>query len=297
MITVIIATLNRPRLLERLLDSLVIQTVTTRIIIVDASDPEKRIDLKKYSKFNLEITYLASKIKSAAIQRNMALDILSERTKYVAILDDDVSFDRNYLEIMIKQLEREDGIGISGLAINIIQNRKLNKFKLLKSLFYLYSSVPGSITAAGINIPVIPGVSKGIIKTEWLIGCSVWRYSIIKNIRYQKNFLGQSLFEDVIFSMQASKFGSLLVDTEVFILHAQSEIERPNEKEFYSMWVSNRYQVIKNMPKGLWKYLAFHWANLGKLLQFIFEIFGLRLHSTRKVIGLIHGYLRIMRRK
>lgn len=290
MIAVVVATLNRPHLLEKLIENLLKQTIRAKIIIIDASDKDKKIKFKKFRKITPNIIYLTTKIKSAAIQRNIGLDLVPESTKYVAILDDDISIENNYLESMIQLLKKSKAVGISGLAIHNSQSFKTTRLKIVKRIFFLDSKTPGKVTAAGVNIPIHRGTFEGLVTSDWLIGCSVWEYSKIRNLRYQKNFLGQSLFEDVIFSLQASKYGKLLVDTATFLSHSESEIERPDMVEFYRMWVFNRFYVVRNLEKRAYKYAAFHWASFGKLLQSILELPVTRGQSIKKVFGLTRGY-------
>ena len=123
----------------------------------------------------------------------------------------------------------------------------------------------GTITRGGINIPFKNlSVNSDLRESEWLIGCSVWRAAKIRQLRFNDKFLGQSLFEDVIFSLKAAKFGKLYVDCGLYITHYESNINRPNFFDFYKMWVFNRYSVVRLLKKKKFSNLAFHWTNFGK---------------------------------
>ena len=268
MIAVIIATLNRPELLKNLLHQLSSQTLKpSQIIIIDASNEENRVPIDKIE--DEKIIYKISKVKSAALQRNQALELVDKETEFIAVLDDDIIIEPDYLDRCFKLIKNTNAVGVSGVAIPIIHREKSKNF-FVKKFFLFESKKGGVITLSGINIPVKESNKNGTVhKTEWLIGCSFWRYKDIQDLKYCELFLGNSLFEDVIFSMQANKKGNLYVDSTIVLNHLESAISRPNVQEFYSMWIVNRYQVIRNLDAGYKKYLAYHWSNFGKLVQLI----------------------------
>ena len=64
-------------------------------------------------------------------------------------------------------------------------------------------------------------------------------------VRQGSDGLEGRLFEDVIFSLTAAKFGKLYVDCSLKLTHFESDLSRPNFSDFYQMWVFNRYFVIR----------------------------------------------------
>lgn len=297
MIVVLIATCNRPELLSKLIRNLDKQTlIPDRVIISDSSDQDKKIKKTEFQNHKFQVTYKQSKIKSAAIQRNFALGLASKKTKFIVILDDDVIPKTNYIEKIIKNFYDESIVGVSGIAVNRTSQSKNRLSLAVQKLFFLNSQKEGSITLGGINIPFsrIQRYEKKKIQADWLIGCSAWRYSAIKKLTFT-NFLGQSLFEDVIFSVNAAKIGKLVVDTSIRLDHIQSPIGRSNSIEFYRMWVFNRYLLIKILNKNPFRFVAFHWANFGKFLQIIVEIVCLKKHSFGKFQGFFKGYFELLR--
>lgn len=289
---VIIATLNRPRLLLNLLNHISQQKIKPDIIYIsDASDPEFRIDLVKLKKLGLKVEYEFSAIKSAAIQRNNLLRKISKQVNYVSVLDDDLGLANDYFEKVYSFFRTHDCIGCSGITndsqrINFV--KKLRILRILKRLFLLDSSKQGSVTAAGVNVPYSKAPDSAM-QVQWLIGCSNWDMNKVRELEYPNTFKGQSLFEDVIFSLKAGKKGKLFVAPDIRFDHFLSPIERPNNIIFYKMWIQNRFFVLNEIPNRL-KYLAFHWANLGKLIQIILTIiFNPKLNSE-KLFGIIQGY-------
>ena len=297
MIVVLIATCNRPELLSKLIRNLDKQTlIPDRVIISDSSDQDKKIKKTEFQNHKFQVTYKQSKIKSAAIQRNFALGLASKKTKFIVILDDDVIPKTNYIEKIIKNFYDESIVGVSGIAVNRTSQSKNRLSLAVQKLFFLNSQKEGSITLGGINIPFsrIQRYEKKKIQADWLIGCSAWRYSAIKKLRFT-NFLGQSLFEDVIFSMNAARIGKLVVDTSIRLDHIQSPIGRSSSIEFYRMWVFNRYMLVRILNKNPLRFVAFHWANFGKFLQIIVEIICLKKDSFSKFQGFFRGYFELLR--
>ena len=295
MISVLIATRNRPKLLVNLLNNINSQSVKPNlIVVVDSSDSNHQVRNLASIKKNLNIKYLNTDIRSAAIQRNIGLDLIPINTKFIFVLDDDVIVERDYIEQIIKNFTDKSIVGISGVSRNNKAISKNQFSNLVRRIFFLYSNKMGKVTLGGINIPFIEKFSSELQRSDWLIGCAAWRFSAIKNRRYKK-FLGQSLFEDVIFSIEMSKVGQLVVDPKIIFEHKESELERPNYHDFYVMWIHNRYFVIKEMMGSSIKYLAFHWTNLGKLLQISTEIIMFRRQGLIKLSGFIDGYIKLLK--
>ena len=209
-------------------------------------------------------------------------------------LDDDVIPQVDYIEKILKNFENKKVVGDSGLAVSKSFKRPSQKNSLIKRLFLLDSKIEGSITLGGINVPFSKNIphEKPQLKSSWLIGCAAWKFSKINKLRYM-NFYGQSLFEDVIFSHEMAKHGQLIVDKSIKFEHEESLIGRPNFREFYEMWVFNRYFVVRKLNKNPVRYLAFHWTNLGKLLQISVEVICSREGSVQKMNGFISGYRKL----
>lgn len=288
MISVIIPTRNRSELLTRCLNAILDNSIKpNRIIVIDSSDFDKR---KRIGFLSDNIEQEFTEIKSAAKQRNIGLNKVDINCKYIAFIDDDVIIPENYFTDLISSMERYGYLGISGLAINIDNNLlgkpKSRIKKLISQMFLLDSNANGVLLRSGVNIP-IKMRSANPVESEWLIGCSIWNYSKIKDLRFEEDFYGQSLGEDVIFSLKASKRGKIAVDTNVLLNHLESPIVRPNREEFMSMWIRNRKRIVSEMETGYFKYLAFHWANFGKFLQII--VFP-NPNKLLEVRGLLSGY-------
>jgi GT2 family glycosyltransferase len=286
MISVIIATKNRHRYLLELLNCLSLQLKLPReVLVIDASDEFKTIDP---SRFPFELYHLKSKISSTALQRNMGLDKLNKESKYVAILDDDTYPEPNYISSLIIDLETCNAAGVSGVAISSEPITRTSKIeKSFKCLFQLYSFKEGIVTRSGINIP-ISKFKNGLKKTEWLIGCAIYDIHKLGKLRYESNLLGYALFEDVIFSLKASKKGFLFVNPQVKLRHIELSLGNTNTAEFWYKWAKNRKLVLRVLDNGMIGWVAYFWSNIGQML---FIIFSNRTSKLKLVSSIIKGSL------
>ena len=291
--TVIIPTRNRKELLLQLLDNiaLCINSRNLQIIVVDSSD-EAILSTESYP-FSLK--YIHTRIMSAARQRNIGLTEVHNTSEgtfdFIAFLDDDTRIDPDYFA-SIEQgfLKFPKAVGISGVTTSFVGPNQ----RLVKRIFGIYGE-PGKISRGGVNVPIESKSSEQrFFETNWLIGCSVWRYESIKGELFQDDFEGQSLFEDVIFSFQQSRHGKLYVMNSVRLTHLQSPIERPNSFKHSFAWVKNRYRLFELFENDFQK-VNFWIANFGKFCN---ECVGMlrnpRKDKLKSIGGLIAGSLAVI---
>jgi GT2 family glycosyltransferase len=297
MISVVIPTCNRPNDLILVLNSLKEQeTNIHEIIVVDSSDYE--IDLSNYSFENTEFKHIKVDLKSAAIQRNVGMDHVSEDCSYLCFLDDDVNPESNYLSNLVKGIKINKGVGISGIAINPAKTGQLRMppkgaFGMIQRFFLLDSTKDGTLLKSGVNIP-IRRYSGPITKVDWLIGCSLWDFNKVKSLRFEKDFMGVSLNEDVIFSVRASVRGDLFVDPNTHLWHSESEVGRQVGSKFWQMWVLNRKRLVQVSAKNKPIYFYFHLANFGQFISLLYS--GLRNKNFKEFafLGIVVGYWRLL---
>ena len=284
-IAIVIPTLNRHKRLLNLLTALDHQDFSpSLVIVVDASEPHQN-----YPRTSFKLVTIPSKIKSAAQQRNIGLDWLSKDSQSIDIcffIDDDVVLDKSYIRKVSNLLLESQAIGVSGIALS--EKESFTKNSFFSDLLGI-TGTPGSVTKAAINIPVRH--SKEVLEVEWLIGCSAWRYPGIRDLRFQKDFEGQSIFEDVLFSIEASKRGKLIVDSTIKFRHELDKTGRPNRRNYFVQWVSNRYRLrqIDGAKFSLFRFLL---ANSAYGLKTI-----LIERDISAFLGVVEGHLRLVRKR
>jgi GT2 family glycosyltransferase len=298
MLTIIIPTRNREKELTNLLEALnQTNSVIHQIIIIDSSD---EISNNLVNSTKHKILHHHTSIKSAAIQRNIGIEFVDANCKFLAFLDDDVLPNIDYFDKLINTLNNRNAVGVSGKAVNSKKLKKINVGKLsqiYRYVFLLDSKQEGVILSSGVNIPVKVSPNSNIIeKTEWLIGCALWDFRKIKNLRFDNRLFGQSLGEDVLFSLNASKFGPLFVDSSVHLEHLESEKERPNHFIFYRMWVRNRYFIVSQLTDKKYK-PTFHWCNFGKSIILFIFIAKNPVKSVTGLAGMAFGYFDLIRKQ
>lgn len=292
---VVIPTRNRKELLFQLLENLSSceSPENLHVVVIDSSD--ERITFNASNPFQFH--YIHTEIKSAARQRNIGLSELNhgnyDDIDFIAFLDDDTRIEADYFTKVETGFRRfPEAVGISGITDPVSRP----KSGLLRKIFGIYGE-PGKIAKGGVNVPVDnQSIHTSYFETNWLIGCSVWRYESIRGHRFQDDFQGQSLFEDVIFSFQQSKIGKLLVLSSLKLTHLQTPIERPDAFRHNFDWVKNRYRLFELFDTDFHK-RDFWIANFGKLIyecgSLVWRPKRLRMQS---IAGLIAGGIKVIRK-
>lgn len=279
-VAIVVPTLNRRSHMDQLIENLSGLSIQPRVVVIVDASEEIYVSNSK----TLDIRVIASQIKSAAVQRNMGVEYtkgLNLELDYLAFLDDDVRVSSEYLkELHETLLEKPDAVGVSGIAIGKSE-RKLKRKKFWT--FVGLNGKEGTVTRAAINIPVRNATSQ--VEVDWLIGCSVWKWNVVQNLFFQSDFMGQSVFEDVLFSVEASNFGKLIVNPRVIIEHLLADEERPDKFTHYRSWVVNRYRLKRVAPERF-SLLAFLTVNFVVAIKLIVS---LRVKgATGILIGTFH---------
>jgi GT2 family glycosyltransferase len=199
--------------------------------------------------------------------------MLNKSVDFLAFIDDDILVERDYVSRLMSVLFATEAVGVSGIATNReINKKRLKPFGLsglIHRIFLLDSKTDGALLCSGINIPIRSERDENL-EVDWLIGCSIWRSESIEDLEFERDFKGQSLAEDVIFSVRARKRGKLITNPSVVIDHYESPNERPDKLAHYQMWVVNRKRLITVMGGGFIRRSAFQFANFGQALIFLY---------------------------
>jgi GT2 family glycosyltransferase len=290
--SVVIPTRNREYSLRNLVNKINQQTLLPdEIIIVDSSEKKQL----SYSAIGKSINYLHTDVKSAAKQRNIGLSCVGENTQVLFFLDDDTNPESTYFEDMISTLLDLNAVGVSGIAINpekIARGKPVGVNGFLKKIFFLDSKFDGKLLISGVGIPIREGDGR-IIEVEWLIGCSCWDYQKIKSLKFEEDFLGYSLGEDVIFSARARKLGKLFVNCNIALNHKELPQADPNVFKFYYMWVYYRFRLSRYIDNKILFYLAFHLSVLAKIIYSLIGIPINPIKNLKQITGLTLGLLNI----
>lgn len=291
-ISVVVASRNREQYLPRLLESLQTQTLKPiEVIIIDASDTF--VDLPKKT-FAFKLTHIATRDASISRQRNLGVNLVSKESEYLAILDDDTYPESRYFEEICDFLgQQKHAIGVSGIPRSLKTGEtNYKRTSLLKTAFFLDSFKSGSLTKGGVNVG-IRKLSKDPISVEWLIGCAVYKLNSVRELKYEEEFDGYSLGEDVIYSYRASKKGSLFVLPQVSLPHFEVSSTEHYSSEYWRMWTKNRRNLVSIMPSGTAKWISYHWANFGQILILLFDFKSPTRIRFRSIAQMIKGSINV----
>ena len=290
--SVVIPTRNRENSLRNLVNKINKQTlIPDEIIIVDSSEKKQF----SYDDGDKSIKYLHTDKKSVAKQRNIGLSSVRENTQFLFFLDDDTNPESTYFEDMINTLMSLNAVGVSGIAINpgkIARVKPVGVNGFLKKISFLDSKYDGKLLVSGIGIPVREGESS-IIEVEWLIGCSCWDFQKIRSLKFEEDFMGYSLGEDVIFSVKARKIGKLFVNCNIALNHMELPQADPNVIKFYYMWVYYRFRLSRYVDNKIIFYFAFHLSVLAKAIYLLIEMPIKPVKNLKQLTGLTLGLLNI----
>jgi hypothetical protein len=137
--------------------------------------------------------------------------------------------------------------------------------------------------------------NSGIIEVDWLIGCSCWDFQKIKKLRFEEDFIGYSLGEDVIFSVKARKLGKLFVNSDIFLNHLELPQTDLNIIKNNFMWVYYRFRLSKYISNKNVFYLAFYLSILSKIFFSLIIMPRKPITSTKQISGLTLGLINIFR--
>lgn len=222
-IGILIATRNRSRSIENLLNSLNGNQVSE--IVISASGEDLSAIVHKYSK-DLPLKYVLGEAGQIRQKLN-GISIMSEELDWVIFSDDDLEFNELFLNSLVKKLEElpSDVIGV-GMNLQVTSKPKQNSIhKIIKWIFRIQVGRPGSVNSNGECVEYLQ--SKTPIETDWLNGASVWRRRIVQDYCSVFPETRYAAYEDAFFSFAASRRGRLIYFPELKIRY--SSIDAPTK--------------------------------------------------------------------
>jgi len=318
--SLIICTYNRPESLRRLLDSINSQSRKfDEVIVVDASEHEhfqRMMDLiSHFSDFKYH--HVDTNNKGLTRQRNLGVRLINSQSTHVTFLDDDLVLESDFLaNLETAFIHHADATGISGM--DMVENRyfkveKSNNYSnirfykwgewvikdplryVLRKIFGLMSEYPPEI---------IPPYGHGrngyppdgnIYQVDHIMGgIATYQSWIFKHISFSERFTGYGLYEDFDFSVRASAFGKLFVNTNAKVHHYHDPSGRPNYFRYGRMVVRNGWYVwrCKHPDPGFVN--VYKWHAITLLLAFILLINVFTTLNVKRFllefIGRVYGW-------
>ena len=236
-VSVIVCTYRRSEDLQNLLSCLAAQTYQNfEVLVVDGSGADRTVRYTVDSFLtlhrSLRLGYIASR-KGLTRQRNIGLRQASGDV--ICFLDDDVTFDRDFLHKSVELLQRPEMRDVGGMSGRDLRRPPLRMsfaWWLKRALGIIPSLNPGEVDHLGRKVPLILSSSvEGSIRVGYLTGfCMIYRREAIVNAYFDEG-LPTWGGEDRDFSMEVGKRWRLLRCGRLALEHHRSPQSRDEYAE------------------------------------------------------------------
>jgi GT2 family glycosyltransferase len=228
----VICTLDRPRELDRCLESVASQTAAPgRVLVIDASDDDlSAAVVARHAAKGLPVEHLRAP-KGLTRQRNVGLD--SSQAEIVHFVDDDVVLEPGYLDAILDVFARDRTIGgVGGLPTNVPPRRRGRR-----------RATEGRVMRSGRGVLVLRADRE--VEADWLSGCCMsFRRSALDPDRFDESIPGYALGEDLELSYRVRQRHRLIVTPTARLEHRQSPVNRLARTQWGHDDVVNRHRRV-----------------------------------------------------
>lgn len=277
-ISILIPTMNRPKSLNKTLDSYLQGAyIPCQIVIVDQS--ENNADqisiqniVKKYLNIT-EITYIHQNTPSLTKARNVALEHAKE--DIIICSDDDVDVYDDTIKKVYELMKDKSLAMIAGIDDNASQSTS-NIGYLLGTKSFVNRKV-GHVTLSVLGR--FPDEVTECTNTMWAMGFFfVIRKSLVKKwkLKWDEKLSGYAYAEDLDFSYgyyKKAKENNLrcIMTSKIHVRHMASQEFRTPSRRSTFMYVLNRAYLRKKHEMGFGSVLAMNWCNIWRLIERIIK--------------------------
>jgi len=215
-------------------------------------------------------------------QRNVGAE--RARGDIICYLDDDVELDPHYFEEILRKFEDPEVYGVSGLDLEAglggLAGRAFRRLFMLPRM-----DGKGEMLPSG--FPSWWSFPDKEISVEILRGHNMsYRRKVFEDLRFNEDFEGYGLMEDVEFSYRVSRRYRLVMVPSAKLRHKKSPTGREPNEAVFRMRTVNHWRIYRgSVHRGFGTRLCYLWANLGIL------IWGLLTDLRKGGKGAFKGYL------
>ncbi len=264
------------------------------IIIVDGSPDHETEKLFEKNKYPQTFYYkVDDKNRGLTKQRNYGISKVSNDSKIVSFLDDDIILKPDYFEKIIQAFEKfPDAGGVGGYILNTGKKweksqgkkiefnefymdgwkTKLGRRHLIRKILGLSPlEKPGIISdfAHGHSVGMLPPTGK-IYRVDYFMGgVANYKKKIFEEFSFSNYFEGYGLYEDLDFCVRVSKKYPLYVHTGAGVYHYHAASGRPDYFRYGKMVVRNGWYVWRVAKKNPPLKARLKWHTITWLLIFI----------------------------
>ncbi|REJ78549.1 MAG: glycosyltransferase [Acidobacteria bacterium] len=280
-VSVVTPTFLRPGEVEGLLENISAQNLPVlELILVDGApegeETTRELVRKIGRNFSFPIRYIR-RGGGTAIQRNVGID--EAKGDYIALVDDDVRLDKDFLEVIAREFrddpDREIG-GIVGYRTNQhFTADESARWKWYRRLRLLKEYEPGRYDFhsgypinANLQAPFSGTRSVDFMTTA----CAVWRREVFETgLRFHEFFKDYGVLEDAHFSLRAGRDWKLLQAGDARCVELRSPHGRVDRRKIGAKCVMNYYFVFRDIAGPLsvsqqfrfWRYQAFEFIRIS----------------------------------
>ena len=276
--SIIIIAYNGPESLRETLESVLIQTVHPKEIVIIDNNPNQKIEetaiflRDQFQRKSMKLIYVRNpRGKSLTVARNVGIDCSIGRI--VLFLDDDVVLDKEYLSEILRVHEMfPNAKGVQGFwklntATTTLRFRLMNSFN---RIFFLLSYDEDNCNVLPSYGHTYPHTLTRIINCQYLSGCNQsYNRSVFAELRFDEKLKRYSFGEDLDFSYRIYKKypHDLLMTPYARLIHkASTATKSPSIRSVYMKVVYSYYFFYKNIEQSNRNKLIFSWSRVGELL-------------------------------
>ncbi len=294
-LSVIICTRNRLSDVLTFLPTLAQQSLApTELIIIDSSTEKLEANNDFLALFNTvnfpktKLMYLHTD-PGLTYQRNQG--IKKAQGDLIFFFDDDVTLEKNYLEIMHRHFEEHPHYAGGMGSVTNLKNYSFNLYRIFRLLFLLdRNHASGSFTLSG-----MPTHAYGNILTQdvQVLGgcCMAFRNWALQEELFDESLRFYGYMEDCDISKRLSDTYQLFYQPAARLAHHESPLNRDKLRHNRAMFIANySYLFFKNFyPQARWKLLFYYWTILGLLLEGVLRL------DTQVFFGYVLGLKHALR--
>ena len=281
-ISAIIATVGRPEMLRRCLDSLTKQTVpVSEVVVVHCGDD---VETQKMAQdaWPFAVRYFHHPERNCARQRNFAI----AHAKYLDLLlvDDDVEVDPHWVEELFKPIWADPTVGATmGRLVNQPMASPTFFWRLYRVLLHgrVKGFEPGKLIGAALPNG-FPTTAEEPVPCEWIGGgASALRREAFESVGgFASFFTGSSPGEDLDLGYRLSREWKVLYVPAAKCVHHQAASGREQSDQHQYLSMRARFGIL-TITMGKSRYAALGHIGLWGAVQFLSELASLRHGLSR----------------
>ena len=300
-ISAIIATVGRPELLRRCLESLSRQTVrVAEVVVVHCGDDAETLAVTKdpsWTEAGMNVRYFHHQERNCAQQRNFAI----ARAKYdnLLLVDDDVEVDPRWVEELFKPIWADPKVGATmGRLINQPMASPTFFWRIYRILMHGKAKgfEPGRLVGAALPNG-FPTTADQPMPCEWIGGgASALRRDAFESVGgFASFFSGSSPGEDLDLGYRLSRSWKVYYVPSARCIHHQAPSGREELNQYQYLSMRSRFGIL-TITMGKNRYAALAHIGLWAFVQCMSEIASLRRGVLRPDLprvwsGRLRGFL------